>query len=57
MNNEAGVEVNADKHKYMVMSQDQNAGRSNSIKIYNSSLERVEELKYLRTALKNQITI
>ena len=28
---EIGLEVNADKTKYMVMSQDQNAGRSHSI--------------------------
>jgi len=34
---EIGLEVNADKIKYMVMSRDQNAGRSDSIKNYNSS--------------------
>jgi hypothetical protein len=28
---ETGLEVNADKMKYMVMSQDQNAGQSHSI--------------------------
>jgi hypothetical protein len=32
-----GLEVNADKTKYMVLSQDQNAGRGHSIKIDNSS--------------------
>jgi hypothetical protein len=47
------VEVNADKSKYMVMSRDQNAGRSQNIKIDNSSFERVEELKYLGTNLKD----
>jgi hypothetical protein len=41
---EIGLEVNADKTKYMVMSRDQNAGRSHSMKIDNSSFERVEEL-------------
>ena len=35
----------------MVMSRDQNAGRSHDIKIDNSSFERVEEFKYLGTAL------
>jgi len=43
---EIGLKVNADKTKYMIMSRDQNAGRSHSIKIDNSSIERVEEFKY-----------
>jgi len=41
---ETGVEVNAGKTKYMVMSRDQNAGGSRNIKIGNSSFGRVEEL-------------
>jgi hypothetical protein len=36
-----GLEVNADETKYMVSSQHQNAGRSQSIKIDNNSFERV----------------
>jgi hypothetical protein len=48
---EIGLEVNADKTKYMVMSRDQNAGRTHSIKTDNSSFERVEEFKYLGTTL------
>ena len=51
---ESGREVNADKSKYMVMSRDQNAGRSHSMKTDNSSFERVEEFKYLGTILTNQ---
>jgi len=51
------LEVNADRAKYMVMSRDQNAGRSQSTKIDNSSIERVEEFKYLGTTLTNQISI
>ena len=47
---EIGLEVNADKTKYMVMARDQNAGRSNSIKNDNSSIERVEAFKYLGRA-------
>jgi len=35
--NDIGQEVNADKTKYMVMSRDQNAGRSRNIKIVNRS--------------------
>ena len=38
---EIGLEVNADKTKYMVMSRDRNAGQSDIIKIDNSSFERV----------------
>jgi len=51
---ETGLEVNVDKTKYMVMSGDQNAGQSHSMKIDNSSIERVEEFKYLGTTLTNQ---
>jgi len=40
---ETGIEVNANKTKYMVMSRDQNRGRSHNIKIDNSSFERVEQ--------------
>ena len=52
---EIGLEVNADKTKYMVMFQNQNAGRSQSITIDNSSFKRVEEIKYMGTTLTNQI--
>jgi len=54
---EIGLEVNADKTKYMVMSQDKNAGQSHSMKIDNSSFERVEEFKYLGTTITNQNSI
>src|SRR5215471_8722416 len=43
---ETGLEVNADKTKYMVMSWDRNAGRGHSVKIDNSAIESVEEFKY-----------
>ena len=43
--------------KYMIMSRDQNAGRSHSMKIDNSPIERVEEFKYLGTTLTNQNSI
>ena len=51
---ETGLEVNADKTKYMIMSRDQNAGRSHSMKIDNSSIQRVEEFKYLGKTLTNK---
>jgi len=54
---EIRLEVNADKTKYMVMSRDQNAGRSHSIKTDNSSFERVEGFKYLGITLTNQNSI
>ena len=52
-----GLEVNVDKTKYMVMSRDQNAGRSHCINNDNSSFERMEEFKYLGTTLTNQNSI
>jgi hypothetical protein len=44
---ETGLEVNAEKTKYMVVSRDQNAGQNHNINISNKSLERMEEFKYL----------
>jgi len=52
-----GLEVNVDKIKYMVMSGDQNAGRSHNMKNDNRSFEMVEEFKYSGTTLKNQNSI
>jgi len=54
---EIGLEVSADKTKYMVMSRDQNAGRIHSVKTDNSTFERVEEFKNLGTILTNQNSI
>ena len=45
------LEVNADKTKYMVMSRDQNAGRTHSMKIDSSSFERVDEFNPLSPEL------
>jgi len=41
----------------MVMSRDQNAGRIHSVRIDNSTFERVEEFKHLGTTLTNQNSI
>jgi hypothetical protein len=54
---ETGLEVIADKTKYMVMSRDQNAGRIQSVRMDNSTFERAEEFKYLGTTLTNQNSI
>jgi len=40
---EIGLEVIAEKTKYMVVSRNRNAGRDHSVKIDNSSIESVEE--------------
>ena len=39
------------------MSRDQNAGRIHSVRIDNSTFERVEEFKYLGTTLTHQNSI
>ena len=54
---EIGLKVNADKTKYMVKSREQTAGLSHTMKVDNSSIERVEEFKYLGTTLTNQNSI
>ena len=51
---EIGLEVSADKTKYMVMSRYQNAGRIHSVRIDNSTFER---FKYLGTTSTNQNSI
>ena len=51
------LDVNADKTKYMIMSRDENAGRSHDIKIGSSSFERAEEFRYLGTNLKDEYSI
>ena len=42
---------------YMVMSREQTSGLSNTMKVDNSSIEKVEEFKYLGTTLTNQNSI
>jgi len=54
---ENGLEVSADKTKYIFMSREQNAGRIHIVKTDNSTFERVEEFKYLGTILTNQNSI
>ena len=51
---ESGLEVNANKTMNMVMSRDQNAGRSHNMKIDNSSFETVEEFRYFGKTLPDQ---
>jgi hypothetical protein len=42
---EIGLEVNAEKTKYMVMSRNQNAGQNHNIKLDNKSFGRVEQFR------------
>jgi hypothetical protein len=52
---EIGLELNAEK--YMIITRDRNAGRSNDINIDNSSFERVEQFRYCGTNLTHQGSI
>ena len=54
---EIALEGNADKTKYMFMSREQTAGLSHTMKVDNSSIESVEEFKYLGKTLTNQNSI
>ena len=54
---EIGLVVNAAETKSMIMSRDQNAGRSHNMKTDNSSIERVELFKYLGITLTNKNSI
>jgi hypothetical protein len=49
-----GLEVNAEKTKYVFISRDQNARQ---IKIGDKFFERLEQFKYLETTLMNQNSI
>jgi hypothetical protein len=51
------TKVNAKKARCMVMSEDQNAGQNSSIHVGNKFFERVEQFKYLGTALRSQNSI
>jgi hypothetical protein len=50
---EVGLEVNVEKTKYMLVSQDQNAGQNREIKIGNRSFENVSQFKYLGMTVTN----
>jgi hypothetical protein len=51
---EAGLEVHAEKTKYMLMSRRQNAGKNHNKKKVNRSFENVAQIKYLGKTVTNQ---
>jgi hypothetical protein len=51
---EAGLEINVEKTKYMLISRHQNVGQNREIRIANRSFENVSQFKYLGTTVKNQ---
>jgi hypothetical protein len=51
---EVGLEVNAEKTKYMLLSRHENAGQNHNINIGDRSFENVAQFKYLGKTLTNQ---
>jgi hypothetical protein len=51
---EVGLEANAEKTKYMLMSHHHNVEKSHNIRIGNRSFENVGKFKYLGMTLTNQ---
>jgi hypothetical protein len=49
-----GLEINAEKTKYMIMSRYPNLGQNQNIRIANESFESVAKFKTLGTTLTNQ---
>jgi hypothetical protein len=49
-----GLEINAEKTKYMIMSRYPNSGQNQNIRIANEPFEKVAKFKYLGTKLTNQ---
>jgi len=53
---DVGLEINAEKTKYMIMSRHQNLGQNQNIRTANESFENVAKFKYLETRLTIRMT-
>jgi hypothetical protein len=53
-NRDVGLEINAEKTRYMNMSRHSNSGQNQNISIANESFEKVAKFKYLGMTLTNQ---
>jgi hypothetical protein len=51
---DVGLEINAEKTKYMIMSLHTNSGQNQNIRIANESFENVAKFRFLGTKLRNQ---
>jgi hypothetical protein len=51
---EVGLEINAEKTKYMLLSSHQNGGQNQNIKIVKRSFQNVSQFIYLKTTVRNQ---
>jgi hypothetical protein len=49
-----GLEINAQKTKYMILSRHPNSGQNQNIRIGNESFENMEKFKHLGMTLTNQ---
>jgi hypothetical protein len=49
-----GLETNAEKTKYMIMSPLPNSGQNQNVRIANESFESVAKFKYLETTITDQ---
>jgi hypothetical protein len=48
-----GLEINAEKTKYMIMTRHPNSGQNQNIRTTNESFEKVAKFKYLEMTLTN----
>jgi hypothetical protein len=51
---DVGLEINAEKTKYMILSRHPNSGQNQNIRIANESLENVAKFKYLGMTLTSE---
>jgi hypothetical protein len=51
---DVGLEINAQKTKYMIMSRHPNSGQNQNIRTANESFQSMATFKYLGTTLTNQ---